>query len=64
MSNARSQPIAEPILEKIARVLRIALTETLRRGNSIDTIIGTTLMTVRKWYGPRTLLALLKDLET
>ena len=31
MEHARDQPIAEPTLEKIARVLRIELTETLRR---------------------------------
>ena len=62
MEHARDQPIAEPTLEKIARVLRIALTEKLRRG-IYDTIIGTTLMTVRKWYSPRMLLALLKELK-
>ena len=62
MEHARDQPIAEPTLEKIARVLRIELTETLRH-EIYCTIIGTTLMTVRKWYSPRTLLALLKDLK-
>ena len=63
MEHARDQPIAEPTLEKIARVLRIKqLTETLRQ-EIYCTIIGTTLMTVHKWYGPRTLLALLKDLK-
>jgi hypothetical protein len=62
MEHAQDQPIAEPTLEKIARALRIKLTETLRH-DIYCTIIGTTLMTVRKWYGPRTLLALLKDLK-
>ena len=62
MEHARDQPIAEPTFEKIARVLRIAVTEKLRR-EIYDTIIGTTLMTVRKWYSPRMLLALLKDLK-
>jgi hypothetical protein len=62
MEHARDQSIAEPTLEKIARVLRIELTETLRQ-EIYCTIIGTTLMTVHKWYGPRTLLALLKELK-
>ena len=52
MEYGRDQPIAEPILEKIARALRIELTETLRH-EVYSTIIGTTLMTVRKWYSPR-----------
>jgi hypothetical protein len=62
MEHARDQPIAEPTLEKIARVLRIELTETLRC-EIYGTIIGTTLMTVHRWYSPRKLLALLKELK-
>ena len=62
MEHAREQPIAEPVFEKLALALQIELGETLRH-EIYSTIIGTTLMTVRKWYGPRTLLALLKDLK-
>jgi hypothetical protein len=62
MEHARDQSIAEQTLEKIARALRIELTETLRH-EVYSTIIGTTLMTVRKWYSPRKLLELLKDLK-
>ena len=62
MEHARAQPIAETTLDKIARMLRIDLTETLRH-EIYSTIIGTTLMTVHKWYSPRTLLALLMDLK-
>jgi hypothetical protein len=62
MEHAREQPIAEPILEKMARVLRIKLAETLRK-EIYCTIVGTTLMTVHRWYSPRKLLALLKELK-
>lgn len=62
MEHAREQPIAEPVFEKLALALQIEPGERLRH-EIYSTIIGTTLMTVRKWYSPRTLLALLKDLK-
>jgi hypothetical protein len=62
MEHAREQPIAESVFDKLALALQIELGEMLRH-EIYSTIIGTTLMTVRKWYSPRTLLALLKDLK-
>jgi hypothetical protein len=59
---ARDQPIAEPTLEKIARALRIELTEVLCH-EVYTAIVGTALMTVRKWYSPRAALELLKSLK-
>jgi hypothetical protein len=62
MEYARDQPIAEPVFEKLAQALRIELTEALRY-QVYETVIGTTLMIVRRWHSPRALLDLLKQLK-
>jgi hypothetical protein len=62
MEYARDQPISEATFEKLAGALQVEVTEKLR-SDVYKTIIDTTLMIIRKWYSPRVIIQLLKDLK-
>jgi hypothetical protein len=62
MEHAREQPIEEATFERLARALQVELNEKLRF-DICETIIGTTLLIVRGWHGPREILKVLKQLR-
>jgi hypothetical protein len=62
MEFASEQPIAEATFVKLAGTLRIECNDDFRSA-IYDTIIGATMMIVRKWHSPRSLLSLFKDLK-
>jgi hypothetical protein len=62
LEHAHEQPIEDATFEGLAAALGVELTNTLRR-EIYATIIGTTLMTLRRWYSPRKLAQLLEKLK-